>query len=134
MSRIVNSVWNEEQGTDADPNVEAVEWKSCGTWNKPKEVRENCPYKEGDIIKVNFGGDGHSESTPPDIKLCRIYDISCEYLPGQLDWIAKFLVQFQTKKGKWSKVWTRVYPGDIYRAYFDYKHRPWNLNDDEDVR
>jgi hypothetical protein len=124
-ARVVNPFFQAEHGEEPGPDPQINEWRECGTWNSPQEVRENCPHKPGDIVWVNFGGDGHPDGVvQPRIKLCRVYEHSCYYLQSSLEWIATFRVQWVTKKGKWSKTVVKVYAGDIYRAYFDYDETP----------
>ena len=130
MGRLVNDVWNLEHGLAPKVGQEISKYGVCGLWDTCAEVRENCPYKPGEPVWVNFGGDGDPNDprgSEPDIQLCRIYSVSCTYLRSRLAFGAKFRAQWITKKGAWSKLSIKIYPGMIYRAYFDHDEKPRNL-------
>ena len=66
--------------------------------------REQGYFKVGDIIRASNG-------------IGRIIAIFSEYRDYRGEFIVKYRVQYVTKKGNWSKLWSYEYPGFIQRAY-----------------
>lgn len=72
--------------------------------------REFAPYQKGDLILFHDG---------ENIRLGKVLNVFSEYREHRGVHIPKWRVQVNNKNGTWSKNWRYVYPGNIYRAYYD---------------
>lgn len=78
------------------------------------------PYAEGDVVYVRVDMDTVTVARVIGCKAEPHYDNRDQNGKRELDYyIPKFKVQFLTKDGYWSGLWKYVWPGSIYRAYYD---------------
>jgi hypothetical protein len=85
-----------------------------------REVRAAVPYQPGEVFYV----EGFDYKSPrdekgyakPKPKLARVIDILFEYQRDG-DKLEVYVAQYETAKGIWAKVGTKVYPGYVQRGY-----------------
>lgn len=89
-------LWTGGKGTESDPYADTY-----------KEWLDSVPYKPGEVVYVDEW-DG--------VKKARILYIFSDH-DRYGDRRERYRIQFATKKGEWSKLYTYTYPGPIQRGY-----------------
>ena len=73
-----------------------------------KAIRNAIPYRPGDVVLA---------ATSRGVRRCRVVRAFLEYRERRLMYVARYRVQVETAKGKWSRNWQLVYEGYVQRGY-----------------
>lgn len=84
-----------------------------------REARRRAPYQSGDIL--------FAEVAKGDIRLIRVLHVLITTNDHQGSYLPCWRSVYSSKDGFWSQVWRDIWPGNIYRAYFDHSEQPRGL-------
>jgi hypothetical protein len=106
--------WTDERVDDCVVAPHRYTFDSTSSYRDATDFREflaGVPYKEGDVVYIERVEGGQKVA-----KRAKIYSVWFER-DRFGDRRERFHVQFETKKGTWSKVWERTWCGYIQRGY-----------------
>lgn len=82
------------------------------TW---RECVETSPYQAGDVTLAKIGD---------KVVKVLILSVFADYLETRGHYCPRYRIVPMKRNGEWGKLWSYIYPGNIYRAYFDSNGNP----------
>jgi hypothetical protein len=133
MTRLVRKTWEDKPEREAiifplsilpyrsylDIDVPPLREGTTKRLDARRQARKQAPYQPGDIF--------FAEIARGDIRLIRVLYLMIENNDRRGVFLPYWRSVFSSKDGFWSQVWRDIWPGNVYRAYFNQSEQPRGL-------